>query len=539
MNLMIVEDEPRLRHALGFNIPWDQHGIEMVGLASNGLEALRLIELKKPDIILVDLQMPGMDGLTMLKELRDRHEMSKLMKFIILSGHDSFEFAQIALKQGVFRYLLKPAGEEEILEAVLEARRQLHSELEQWRRNAALEMQWENNLPHLQNLFFLQWVNGKHTSEEILSKSKELHIQLHGEDRIAVAVVDLDPLLEDEHHLEKEELGMLKFTMQCLALELPWSPPCWVTSDSDQKLLLIFVVSSDQEPKEALLRINADLSKLLSQSKEVLQITASAGICASLGALEDMNVLYEQACLALQERIVYGHNIVISYRDLHKEDAQIIVVKQHVEKELEIALETADEIKAMVALRGLWEETFSQTECSYMFQEAVLFMNSFFTRLIQKRGWTIKQVIGEDAKFFQNVNLLTTKTQTWSFMVRTVKHIVTYMEEQRKTSSNQVVKDIINLLNEEMDQELTLHTVADRLYINSSYLSRLFKQEMGVAFSNYVLERKMERAKSLLQEGHKVYDAARLVGYRDVSYFTKVFRKYWGVNPGEFKGQSG
>lgn len=538
MNLMIVEDEPRLRHALGFNIPWDQHGIELVGLASNGLEALRLIELKKPDIILVDVQMPGMDGLTMLKELRDRHEMSKLMKFIILSGHDSFEFAQIALKQGAFRYLLKPAGEDEILESVLEARRQLHSELEQWRRNAALEMQWENNLPHLQNLFFLQWVNGKHTREEILSKSKELHIQLHGEDRIAVAVVDLDAFPEDVIQTKQEKPELLKFSMQCLAKEL-LSPSCWVTMDSDQKLLLLFIASVDQEPKEAMLQMNADLSRLLSQTKDALKVTASAGICASLGAIEDMHVMYEQACRALQERIVYGPDIVISYRESIIEDVQSIAVKQNVEKTLEIALETADEIKAIEALEGLWEGTFTKTECSDDFHEAVLYVNSLFTRMIQKRGWTIKQVLGEESKYIQNVNLLTTKTQTWSFMERSVKHIVAFMQEQRKTTSNQVVKEIINLLNEEMDQELTLHTVADRLYINSSYLSRLFKQEMGVAFSDYVLERKMKRAKSLLQEGYKVYDAASSVGYRDVSYFTKVFRKYWGVNPGEFKGQSG
>ncbi|MCI1773823.1 MAG: helix-turn-helix transcriptional regulator, partial [Paenibacillus lautus] len=163
-------------------------------------------------------------------------------------------------------------------------------------------------------------------------------------------------------------------------------------------------------------------------------------------------------------------------------------------------------------------------------------MNSFFTRMIQKQGWTVKRVVGDDIEYFHNVKLLSTKMQTWSLLERTVKHIITYMGEQRKTTSNQVVKDILNLLEEEMDQEITLHTVADRLYVNSSYLSRLFKQEMGVVFSAYVLERKMERAKSLLQDGLKVYDAARLVGYRDVSYFTKVFRKYWGVNPGEFKG---
>ena len=90
-----------------------------------------------------------------------------------------------------------------------------------------------------------------------------------------------------------------------------------------------------------------------------------------------------------------------------------------------------------------------------------------------------KRVVGDDIEYFHNVKLLSTKMQTWSLLERTVKHIITFMGEQRKTTSNQVVKDILNLLEEEMDQEITLHTVADRLYVNSSYLSRLFKQEMG------------------------------------------------------------
>jgi two-component system response regulator YesN len=98
-----------------------------------------------------------------------------------------------------------------------------------------------------------------------------------------------------------------------------------------------------------------------------------------------------------------------------------------------------------------------------------------------------------------------------------------------------MIKTILSLVENEIDQEMTLHAVADRLYVNSSYLSRLFKQETGKAFSTYVLERKMERAKAILQEGARVYDAAAGVGYRDVSYFTRVFRKYWGVTPGEVR----
>jgi len=533
---MIAEDEPRLRNALVYNIPWDKHGIEVVGTASNGVEALELISRKKPDILLIDVQMPEMDGLTLLGELRSRPEINRLMKTIILSGHDNFEFARSALKHGVTRYLLKPAGEEEILEAVLEARQQLLESLEQWQSKAALEQKWKDNLPYLQNLFFMQWISGKYSKQDALRKSKELYIPLKEDDRIAVAVVDLDPLPEDETRFQRGDVELLQFTMQCLAKELLSQPSRWITSDSDNMLLLVWIVEEGQDAREAMLRLNADVSKLLSQTREVLKLTASAGICASIGTIEEMGLLYAQARRALQERVVYGHDLAIPYREQVQADIQGVIVQQNLEKTLEIALETADELKALEALQGLWEETFTRSESPDEFHEAVLYMNSFFTRMIQKQGWTVKRVVGKDIEYFHNVKLLSTKMQTWSLLERTVKHIVSYMSEERKKTSNQVVKDILNLLEEEIDQEITLHTVADRLYINSSYLSRLFKQEMGVVFSTYVLERKMERAKSLLQDGLKVYDAARQVGYRDVSYFTKVFRKYWGVNPGEFKG---
>lgn len=535
MYLMIVEDEPRLRNALAHNIPWEQHDIEVVGLASNGIEALELVSRKKPDIMLIDVQMPEMDGLTLLRELKERREIGGLTKLIILSGHDNFEFAQLALEYGVSKYLLKPAGEEEILEAVLAARRSLRSDLEQWQRKAALEQKWKDNLPHLQNLFFIQWALGKYTKKELLSRSRELYIPLHEQDRIAVAVVDLDPLSPDETRFKPGDVELLQFTMLCLAKELLTHPSHWITTDSNNMVLLVFIVDKLQDGKDAMLRINAEVARLLSQTKEVLKLTASAGICASTGTLEEMSHLYAQACRALQERVVYGHDLAIPYREQRSGGSQGVIVQQHLEKALEIALETADETGAMQALERLWEEIFTRPESSDEFHEAVLCMNSFFTRLIQKQGWSVKKVLGEDVAFFQNVKLLSTKMQTWSLLSRTVRHIAAFMREQRKSTSNQVVKEILNLVEAEMDQDITLHLVADRLYVNSSYLSRLFKQEMGVAFSAYVLERKMERAKSLLQEGAKVYDCARLVGYRDVSYFTKVFRKYWGVNPGEFK----
>lgn len=535
MNLMIVEDEPRLRNSLANNIPWEEHGIDIVGLASNGVEALQIAERKMPDIMLVDVQMPEMDGLTLISKLKERQAGRALMKMIILSGHDNFEFAQQAMEHGVSKYLLKPAGETVILKAVLEARDQLRFDLEQWKMTAELEQKWKDNLPNLQNNLMINWVRGKYTSKEVLAKSRELYMDIKEDDQLAVAVIDLDPIPVDNTRFGLGDTELLQFTMYCLAKEILPHSFCRVCTDPDYDLMLVFGADPLRNPKDVMLHINSTVVKLLSQTKEILKLTASAGICAGTGGIEDMCHMYSQACRALQERVVYGHDIAIPYREEQSTNRQDMSELSSLEKQLEIALETADEDHAMRALSQLWEEGFSQTESSEEFHEAVLYMNSLFTRLILKQGWRIRHVVEEDIVYFQNIKLLNTKMQTWSWLVRTVQKISDYMRQQRKTTSHQVVKEILSLIDQEIDQDITLHTVADRMYVNSSYLSRLFKQEMGTAFSAYVLEQKMERAKRVLQEGHKVYDAARLVGYRDVSYFTKVFRKYWGVNPGEFK----
>lgn len=535
MNLLIVEDEPRLRNALAHNIPWERHGIEVVGLASNGLEAMRLVEMKKPDMMLVDVQMPDMDGLTLVRKLNEQKELRALMKIIILSGHDNFAFAQEALEHGVSKYLLKPAGEDEILDAILEARQQLREELDQWQSKASLEQKWKDNLPHLQHSFFNNWVNDKYTYWEVLKKSKDLFIDLRENDQFGISVVDLDPISDQETRFGTNDRALLQFTIQCIARELLTPPCCWVCADSKYDLLLVFQMRSDEDPNEAMLLMNASIVKLLTQIREVLKLTASAGIGAAVGGISEISLLYSQACRALQERILFGHDIAIPYRKQLKRGDHALFMQSHREKTLEIALEMADESKALTALAEIWEEGASRSETADEVHEAVLYLSSLFVRIIQKQGWSVSHVVAEDIVYFHNVKLLNSKEQTWSWLMRTVKYIIICMQNQRKTASNQLVREMLTILDSEMDQEVTLHNVADRLYVNSSYLSRLFKQEMGVVFSVYVLERKMERAKEILQEGFKVYDAARMVGYRDVSYFTKVFRKYWGVNPSEMK----
>ncbi|TXK85191.1 response regulator [Paenibacillus sp. N3.4] len=531
MNLLIVEDEIRLRNALANNIPWDKHGIEVVGQAGNGKEALRLIDLKKPDIILLDLQMPEMDGLTLARQLR---QADPFLKIIVLSGYDDFAYAQAALELGVMKYLLKPAGDEEILKTVLEATERLKSELEQRHNEDELKQKWKQHLPYLINDFFQNWLNGKYEPWEIDQKSKDLQLDLPKEDQYAVAVVDMDPLLEIETRFSREDVPLLKFSLGSIVRESLETTPCWVSSDYTGCTVVVFQLAGNEEPNIALQKINAMTEKLLFTVQSCLKLSASAGISGTTGGREDMNKLYVQAVRALQNRIVLGHDLVIPYREEQGREPEL-KLQPNLEKALEIALETGDADKASETLTALWDSGMARAETAWEMHEHILYFGSLFVRMIQKQGWPVREVTGEDYVYFHNHRELSAKEQILSWLQRLIRAYLTYASQRRKLTSHGMIKTILSLVENEIDQEMTLHAVADRLYVNSSYLSRLFKQETGKAFSTYVMERKMERAKATLQEGVRVYDAAAAVGYRDVSYFTRVFRKYWGVTPGEVR----
>ncbi|OCT12227.1 two-component system response regulator [Paenibacillus pectinilyticus] len=531
MNLLIVEDEIRLRNALANNIQWDKHGIEVVGQAGNGLEALRIMDIKKPDIILLDLQMPEMDGLTLARRLR---ESDPLLKIIVLSGHDDFTFAQEALDLGVMKYLLKPAGDAEILETVLEAAERLKSELEQRHNEDELRQKWKLHLPYLINEFFQGWLNGKFEPWEIEQKSKDLQLELPSDTVFGVAVVDMDPLSEDETRFSRNDMSLLQFSLGRILTEALVSSPCWVSTNSAGCSVIIFQLADQEEPKVALQKINAMTEKLLFTVKSCLKLSASAGISGMIGSLADMNKLYVQAMRALQNRIVFGHDLAIPYREEQGREPEL-TLQPNLEKALEIALETGDGDKALETLTALWNGGMAKAETVEDMREHILYFTSLFISLIQKQGWPVREVAGDDYVYFHNHMELASKEQILSWLQRMIRAYFVYAGHRRKSTSHGMIKTILSLVENEIDQEMTLHAVADRLYVNSSYLSRLFKQETGKAFSTYVLERKMEKAKMILQEGSRVYDAASSVGYRDVSYFTRVFRKYWGITPGEVR----
>ncbi|MDK8181782.1 response regulator [Paenibacillus sp. UMB4589-SE434] len=526
MKLLIVEDEIRLLDNLA-RMSWDKHSIDMIGTARNGEEALLQIKRKQPDIMLMDIQMPGMDGLALARLVGCQYPHIKL---IILSGHDNFNYAQTAIELGVFKYLLKPAGEMSILQAVMDAAHRVHNEFIERSNRVWLEQRWTQFLPVLNQHFYENLTYGHYIQEEIAAFKESLKLDIDVNASYALIILDIDLM---ERHEPGERMSSDQF-MYLIKEMLP-AATYYLCKDKQDCIVAIAKIEGNEDVRQELLHVHTTIEKLLSHITQCLQVSVSAGISAQVGRLHELYPLYVQASKALQHRILYGGGIAIPYVEPDIHAGAEASAPQQADKRLEMALNAADGELAMQAIADMWANLHASKASYEVIMEQLMYITGILTLFIRKHGWSVQEVVGSDFKYLHDLKLLTTPEQMYQVLQHSVNQIVSYSLCHGKKAVHKTVQDIMDLLDSDLEQDYTLHTVADRFYVNSSYLSRLFKQETGVSFSAYVLERKMERAKSALMDGAKVYDAASMIGYRDVSYFTKIFRKYWGVTPSRIK----
>lgn len=527
--LMIVEDELKLQNNLAYNMGWEDHGIEVVGAAASGEEALLLIPLRRPDLMIVDIEMQGMDGLQLMEAVR---EIDPDIRFIVLSGHDDFEFVQKALRCNADNYLLKPAGNPDVVAAVLESTERIKAERAQKYGMELLQRRWKEHLPALQKSFLQRWTKGAATDADMEKAADEFMLApLSEPDRLyLVAVVDLDPVAESPD--KERDLQWLQSSLHSLVAAFFEGTGCFSFMDENGATVAVFP-GDDEEEEQWLYRINMGIVKLQEVVLECLKVTASAGIGrpAKRGGV---HVSYRQAKSALLERYMYGHNLVIPFGSGNASAREeVLLPDAELERRLLLALESGDAAKAQQLVMQWYKSCCEPAASAELLLDPVLFMHGLLTRCIHAQGWSVREVAAEELAVLRDPDELARQEHLATWAGRAIDKILAYADKQRVSKRHRFIDELMAIVEQSLDQDIGLHEIADRLYVSPSYLSRLFKKETKMTFSAYIHDKKMQKAKELLQVGAKVYEASRLVGYRDISYFTRLFRKYWGVMPSE------
>lgn len=199
------------------------------------------------------------------------------------------------------------------------------------------------------------------------------------------------------------------------------------------------------------------------------------------------------------------------------------------DEELVLALETNDEAAVEALLDNWWKQAGDDWRLHLLHGCSLLIGH------MKRRGWTASEVWGKDMEHLYMMQRIRTPEQGLALLGRLVRRMIDFARPTTVSDMHPVIREVVAIVESELKQKLSLQQVAQRTNVHPFYLSRLFKQQMGQPFSSYVLMHRMNRARALLESGKKVYEAAGECGFQDTSHFSRVFAKYWGAPPEQYK----
>ncbi|GAA3413832.1 TIM-barrel domain-containing protein [Paenibacillus hodogayensis] len=199
------------------------------------------------------------------------------------------------------------------------------------------------------------------------------------------------------------------------------------------------------------------------------------------------------------------------------------------DEELILGLETMDREEIGILLVSWWNHEGDD------WRLRLLHGCSLFISHVKRRGWTASEVWGKDLEPVYTMHRIRTPAQGLALLSRLVRRMMDFARPPGGADIHPVIRQALAIVEAELKQKLSLQQVAQRTNVHPFYLSRLFKRHVGQPFSSYILMQRMNRARSLLESGMKVYEAAAESGFQDPSHFSRVFAKYWGSPPETFK----
>ena len=482
--LLIVDDEEIEREGMAQFIPWDSYEMKVVSTARNGAEGLEKIAKYRPDLAIVDIKMPVMNGIEMIRQAREQYPD---MTFVVLSGYGDYEFTSQAMELGVRHYILKPCDESKMIPVLNKA----FAELEETReRNAHSEkMETEARLlkPYAREQLFRDLLLGK---AQASSGARQLLTELGGTQR---SVLLLDFRLKcGFDSLERYVVGNM------LGDLLP-DGTLLMTTGVDRDVLVLADAMAEPSVETAVQVLKKEFKRF-----ETLPMLSSA---SRTGTLAELSVLFRQVQELLQ---------------LNPDENETALLRPSQNAALP---ETVNEIFDIRALRqaGSYEELLRELALAFARMEA----KNYRPRQRQQLCELAWKLLFEDKAAPED------SLPAWADALTAAWSL-----PQPDARSREIFLAIYENLS---DPDFSLQTIAQqRLFMSEDHLRRIFSQMTGERFSAYLERARITQAQRLLefQPDMKISRLAELVGYPlDGQYFSKVFRKLCGVTPTEYRNK--
>lgn len=522
--LLLVDDEREILDGLLEIIPFEAHGFTVVDTAQNGLEGLQKAEQHEPDLIMTDIRMPLMDGLSMLKELKT---MLPSLKSMVLSGFDDFEYAQRAMSLSTARYLLKPISSKEFIKVLDEMKEELDRDHQRMRDFEKLKKLHQNSLPVLREMLLNSCINGGIGVREAMQAAEDYQMTLAAPG-YALALARLS-FHEDKQDKDSRHLLILA-AMDVFRDAL--TPDFTVhIFHFDGMIALLFLLFERGEPVRD--RLLAGLKKARQGVRHYLQGDAHMGLSSRGAQFQGLPMLKNQALSALEQTTLDESGKILCITDIEPGSQR---AASPGEEQLRM-MSNAVKMGSMADIEQALHDMFADLDSMRL---NIKGYRAYLMALLTAILTVIRDMDASGDGFDAALKTLLDcppARQAEALLVALCQKTAQEIAAKRQDAGSKIAQDAMAFIRQNFaDETLSTDTLCAILHISNSYFSMVFKRETGVTFHQYVTKLRMEHAMTLLAGGDmRTSEVARAVGIPDPSYFSFVFKRYHGISPSQMK----
>lgn len=530
IKIMIVDDEQIVRDGIKFIIDKEfKEDIQIVAMARTGREAIEKFEELQPAIIFMDIQMPGINGIEAIKTIR---EMNSKVKCIIVSAYEQFEYAKQAVELGVIDYILKPINRKNMIEVLNKVIHEIETEKRIKQKEIENQEKMDRILPVLENGFIYSILMNTDYSSEIENYHSLFNIN---KEVGYIMVIELGEGKSPKNSENKIGIG-LKSNVQYETIRnsIKYKCKCVVGPIIVNRITVLFYEDHMDNEYEQRLKAIELAETILKSLEKIVDTSVYIGI-GSCYKIHRINASYLEAVKAISkmtnEQVLHIKDATGSY-DSEKE---YVLVKIKTDEALMIKLLEAGNLDEV---EGCIVRIFNRIQRTYpIIDNAVknIVMEMLVLMYTTAYRSNVDENILSSESYLDAVKSMDSLHKLQAYCLSKAKVIAESISFEKENKVSNVMYNAKAYIDAHYNQDIGLKDVSEAVAISPQYFSKIFKDELGVNFIDYLTKVRINRAKDLLMNKElSIKEIAFEVGYNDPNYFSRLFKKTVGVSPTEF-----
>lgn len=530
LKVLISDDEINICNLIESLIAWKALGLELLALSTDSEETFALIQREQPDIVITDIKMPGMSGLELIQKTL---ELDLQINYIIISGYNDFNYAHTAIKYGVEDFLLKPVSEQELYAAlkkvigkVVQTKTKIAEDIK--RNQDVQESHAKIRNSFLLDLFYsrkflqpqltIQLINREYCFQfqEGLFLPGILHLDYRD-----ISDKSISDILQKLARILHSRLAGI-----CLELEI---------AQTRGELVFILNYPFDRGPLVDS-RIRDCFGQLLSAANIFDSLKTTVGLGTPCSSISELEQTLSSAEDAIKSRLILGTNQTLSYQPPSPANLEALHALRIPKPRLRSSMETMDFQTSQAILERFLQDSLPVVrQCPELALDWMKKMVRDHLSVLDEFDYLSRSTAITTESICAGLDDCCSYSEMVKFVLSNMQEIFSSIQKKKGSTGKKILlaKDYIDT---HYHEHIELEDVAKQLYLNPVYFGTLFRQEMGISFSDYLTQVRMDVAKKMLKDvKYNISEIAEHLGYKEARYFSKFFKKQTGVKPSDYR----